>query len=105
MALGPGRIEIHIDELVLHGVAPGEQRAVGDAFQRELTALVTRHGVEALFAGSDAFAQQVAVPISLPQGTRPGQLGAHVGRRLSPRVLRVLIIVVGTTVAIRLLIG
>lgn len=34
-----------------------------------------------------------------------GQLGARVGRRLSPVVLRVLIIVVGTVVAVKLLVG
>lgn len=34
-----------------------------------------------------------------------GQLGARYGRRLSPVVLRVVIIVVGSTVAVRLLIG
>jgi uncharacterized membrane protein YfcA len=34
-----------------------------------------------------------------------GQLGARFGRRLSPLVLRVVIIIVGTTVAVRLLIG
>jgi uncharacterized protein len=34
-----------------------------------------------------------------------GQLGARFGRRLSPVVLRVVIIVIGTTVAVRLLIG
>ena len=34
-----------------------------------------------------------------------GQLGARFGRRLPPVVLRVVIIVVGTTVAVRLLIG
>ena len=34
-----------------------------------------------------------------------GQLGARFGRRLSPLVLRVAIIIVGTTVAVRLLIG
>jgi uncharacterized protein len=34
-----------------------------------------------------------------------GQLGARFGRRLSPLVLRVVIITVGTTVAVRLLIG
>jgi uncharacterized membrane protein YfcA len=34
-----------------------------------------------------------------------GQLGAHVGRRLSPFALRTLIIVVGTVVAVKLLLG
>ena len=34
-----------------------------------------------------------------------GQLGARVGRRLSPVILRALIIVIGTIVAVRLLVG
>jgi hypothetical protein len=34
-----------------------------------------------------------------------GQLGAHIGRRLPPMVLRVTIVVVGTGVAIKLLIS
>ena len=34
-----------------------------------------------------------------------GVLGANLGRRLSPGVLRVAIIVIGTAVAVRLLIG
>jgi hypothetical protein len=34
-----------------------------------------------------------------------GQVGAHVGRRLSPFALRTLIIVVGTTVSLKLLLG
>jgi uncharacterized membrane protein YfcA len=34
-----------------------------------------------------------------------GQIGAHIGRRLSPLVLRTFIIVVGTGVAVKLLIG
>jgi uncharacterized membrane protein YfcA len=34
-----------------------------------------------------------------------GQIGAHIGRRLSPLVLRTFIIVVGTGVAVKLLLG
>lgn len=34
-----------------------------------------------------------------------GQLGAHIGRRLSPFALRTVIIVVGTTVSLKLLLG
>jgi uncharacterized membrane protein YfcA len=34
-----------------------------------------------------------------------GQVGAHYGRRLSPRLLRVLIIIIGLVVAVRLLLA
>jgi hypothetical protein len=86
MALSPGRIEIHIEELVLHGVQPGDQRAVADALQRELERLVARHGVDALFAPPDvaaepiALAQQSAAPVSLAPDARPAQLGVEVAR-------------------------
>jgi uncharacterized protein len=49
-----------------------------------------------------AWAPAVLIAIGSTIG---GQLGAAVGRRLSPFVLRAFIIVVGTTVAVRLLLG
>jgi hypothetical protein len=41
------RVELHIDELVLHGVAPRDRRAVGEGVQRELTRLLMEGGVPA----------------------------------------------------------
>lgn len=80
MALTPRHIEIRIDELVLHDVPPAARRAVSDALQRELEALVARHGVDALLARPEAAAPQSAGPIVLAQGTRPEQLGAQIAR-------------------------
>ena len=80
MALSPRRIEIHIDELVLHGVAPAGRRAVVDALQLELEALVARHGVEALLSRPEGSAQQSAGPITLAPGAGPAQLGAQIAR-------------------------
>jgi hypothetical protein len=78
----PRRIEIQIDELFLQGVAPADQRAVSDALQQELEALVTRDGVEALLSRPETFTQQGTPPISLPRGARPEQLGAQIARAL-----------------------
>lgn len=36
----PARVDIVIDELVLHGFAPGDRHAVAEALQRELAALL-----------------------------------------------------------------
>jgi hypothetical protein len=38
-------IELHIDELVLHGFAPAERYAMGDAVERELARLLGEQGV------------------------------------------------------------
>jgi hypothetical protein len=39
------RIELHIDELVLHGVSPNDADQVGLAIERELTRLLNLHGL------------------------------------------------------------
>ena len=39
-AMAPARIELHIEELVLHGFAPGDRRPLGEAVERELTRLL-----------------------------------------------------------------
>ena len=50
----PQTIEVHIEELVLHGFAPGDRYAIGEAVQGELTRLFTTQGVPApLSAGAE----------------------------------------------------
>ena len=57
-----------------------------------------------IFIALAPVAWEVAILLAIGS-TIGGQLGASVGRRLSPRVLRATIIVVGTIVAVRLLAG
>lgn len=38
-------VELHIEELVLHGFAPGDRYPIGEAVERELTRLFTEQGV------------------------------------------------------------
>ena len=40
-------IELHIDELFLHGFAPHQVAQIGDALQRELTRLLQEQGLPA----------------------------------------------------------
>jgi hypothetical protein len=37
-------IELHIEELVLHGFAPGDRERIGEAVERELARLVAEQG-------------------------------------------------------------
>lgn len=39
------RIELHIDEIVLHGVATGDRHAIAEDVQLELTRLLQERGV------------------------------------------------------------
>lgn len=38
-------IELHIEELVLHGFEPGERHAVGDAVRQELAGRLAENGI------------------------------------------------------------
>ncbi len=39
------RVEVHIDRLVLHGVAPGDRSAVAQAVEREVARLAEAGGL------------------------------------------------------------
>jgi hypothetical protein len=41
----PADVELHIEELVLHGFAPGDHHRLGEAVQRELARLLAEQGV------------------------------------------------------------
>lgn len=41
----PAAIELHIEELVLHGFAPGDRYRIGEAVQRELMRLLGEQGM------------------------------------------------------------
>ena len=43
--MNPREIEVHIDELVLHGFAPGDRWQIGDALERELHGLLAEKGL------------------------------------------------------------
>ena len=44
----PHRIEVHIEELVLHGFSPADRLRIGGAVERELARLLQQAGPEAL---------------------------------------------------------
>ena len=69
------KVEVHIEELVLHGVPPGQRYRVADALQRELSRLLARGWPD----GAPAPASRDAVradPIPAKAAARPESLGA-----------------------------
>ena len=47
-------LEVHIEELVLHGFAPQDRYRIGDAVERELARLLESQGLAATFGASMA---------------------------------------------------
>lgn len=69
----PARVEVEIEELVLHGFAPLDRHAVAEAVQRELARLVAAgpppaRDADRLDAGS----------FPAPDGRDTGELGARI---------------------------
>ena len=70
-------LDLHIEELVLHGFWPGDSRAIGEAVQRELSLLfeaggvpvsLTQPGIDRVDAGS----------LDFPRDAPPGVVGAQI---------------------------
>jgi hypothetical protein len=44
----PATVELHIEEMVLHGFATGDRHRIGDAVERELARLMASQGLPAI---------------------------------------------------------
>jgi hypothetical protein len=82
MGVKPMQVEIHIEELVLHGVDVHDRHAVAEALQRELSTLVAGEGVGTLLASPERFERWRPSSITLEPGMRPERLGASLAQTL-----------------------
>jgi hypothetical protein len=73
-------VELHVDELVLHGFAPRDRHAVGDALRAELTRLIAEGGVPAGMARADGAARLDGGSFRVSPGQRAADVGAAVAR-------------------------
>jgi hypothetical protein len=72
----PREIEVHIEELILHGFEPAHRCGIGDALQRQLDRLLTAKGIPSLWLSSPP--RIVARTISSAGLTKPAQAGAEI---------------------------
>lgn len=76
----PYNIELHIENLVLHGFAPRDRHAIGEAIQRELTRLFTEQGIHAsLHQGYEA-ERMDGGSFQVKQGTKANTIGTQVAQ-------------------------
>ena len=75
-------IELHIEELVLHGFARRDRETVGHALEDELTRLLREQGVPAAWLGGGEIDQINVGQINLPRGLRGAAVGVQVAQRI-----------------------
>lgn len=80
MGMKPRRITLHIEELVLHGVAPAARHIVAEAMQRELEQLLAVQGVPATLTSAAEVERIDAGTLSSATGAGPEGLGASAAR-------------------------
>ena len=73
-------IELHIEELILHGFAPGDRYRIGDAVERELTRLFVEQGVPLSLTQGREVAHLDGGAFKVTSGSKPEVIGAHVAQ-------------------------
>ena len=78
----PSRIEVHIEELVLHGFDPRDRLSIGDAVQSELSRLFAQ--ADMTLPRRDVHVDSVDGGTFVMERAAPGEgVGSHVARRVA----------------------
>jgi hypothetical protein len=78
----PRVIELHIEELVLRGLPPGDRHRIADALQAELGRLLTERGISSSLAGDAQVARVDAGTFDVPPGATAVGIGTAVAQTL-----------------------
>ncbi len=76
----PNNIELHIEELVLHGFPPKDRHLVGEAVQRELTRLLSERGIPSSLSKGGEIARLDGGSFSVKQGSKADAVGRQVAQ-------------------------
>ncbi len=73
-------IQLQIEELVLHGFAPGDRYRIGEAVERELARLFAEQGVPSSLLASLEVASLDGGAFQVAPGARADAIGAQVAQ-------------------------
>lgn len=73
-------VELHIEELVLHGFAPGDRYRISEAVQRELTRMFAEQGAPPSFSDSLEAAHIDAGAFNVAPGSKSETIGTQVAQ-------------------------
>jgi hypothetical protein len=78
----PSRVEVRIEELVLHGFSSVDRHAIGDAVERQLAAQIAEHGSVTPLSAGRVDAGEFAAPAGLGADALGSRVAEHVGKAL-----------------------
>ena len=70
-------IELHIDELILHGFPPRDRSRIGERLRHELSVMVTERGLPSWMARGARVAQLSGGDITVAPIATPGAIGGQ----------------------------
>lgn len=76
----PARIEVNIDELVLHGFSPADRYRIGEALEGELTRLFTEGGLPSGLAKGSQVDRLDGGSFDVKQGSKAESIGVQVAK-------------------------
>ena len=80
MKTKPYNIELHIEELVLHGFSPSDRDAIGAAIQGELARLFAEQGLHPALQQARAVEKVDGGSFTLRAGAKAATIGTQVGQ-------------------------
>lgn len=84
----PIDVELHIEEMVLHGFAPGDRHRIADAVESELAELFTNRDVPPSLMQSAEFARLDAGTFNVASNAKAGAVGGQVARAVYEGLIR-----------------
>jgi len=81
-------IQLHIDELILHGFAPGDRYRIAESLELELKRLLAEQGTPPLLRENQALTQIDAGSFEVAPNSRPEAVGTQVAYAIYRRLKR-----------------
>lgn len=75
-------LELHIEELILHGFPPGRRGVIAAAIEQELTRLFAEQGVPAALAQAGAIPRLDGGSFETAAGAMPADIGRQVAQAI-----------------------
>ena len=82
----PYNIELHIEELVLHGFSPNDRHAIGEVVQKELTRLFAEQGVHASLGRGFEVERVDGGSFNVKPGAKAGAIGMQMAQSVYGRL-------------------
>jgi hypothetical protein len=79
-------VELHIEEMVLHGFAPGERYNISDAVERELERLFSEQVAPSQLSLSAEIVDLDGGSFEVAQGSKPEVIGSQIAQALYERL-------------------